>query len=72
MAVKDITQHPEYQALLHDINTIHSHIDSLAGRAPDPYWAGSAKEHLLRFEHAYRRAFHDLPASEKTFAEDLF
>lgn len=68
----DVTQHPEYQAIVADIAAINAKIDNFEARAPDGYWASSARQHLRNFEAAYRRAFHDLPAAQKVIVEDLF
>ena len=67
-----MTEHPEYAAIKDDIAAINTRIDGFIERAKDPYWAKSARQHLLNFEAAYRKAFHDLPPADKAITEDLY
>lgn len=70
MPVADV--HPEYTAIVADVDGILAKIDTLESRAPNGHWAKSARQHLLNGLQAYKLAFHELPASEKMIAEDLF
>lgn len=64
--------HPEYVSIVADIDAIKAKLDQLEARAPNGHWAKSARQHFINGLQAYRLAFHDLPASEKTIGEDLF
>lgn len=69
------TDDPEYVEMLKECEPLYERLKSLHLRAgKNGYWAASARQHLLNFEAAYRRAFHELPAkpADPVILEDLF
>ena len=68
----DVKEHPEYKKIEAGVESMLAHLAALEARAKDAYWAASARQHLLNFSFAYRKAFHDLPPAEKVVVEDLY
>lgn len=65
-----MADHPELSAIRRDVAFMRGKLTNLEARCKNPEWAKSAQQHLASFEHAFLKAWHDLPIAEKIELEE--